>query len=120
MGEVPGPIRIVALNRPGLPDAEELDPFDPKGTIEAAKYNVGLSTIGADGSYEISDVPDGTYIIEIPRIPTDMEEYARLSPEERQPFCRRTVDVGNGQDVKLDLSIIRGAGLDHSGAAADR
>ncbi len=42
--------------------------------------------IEADGTFLVSVIPDGDYILEVPRMPLDPGKWAGLSPEERRSY----------------------------------
>jgi hypothetical protein len=104
-GLPPGPMRMVTLRRPGGPAPEDLNPLDTDASIEAAKYQAGMGMIRADGTYEITDLEPGTYILEIPKMPsnpTDLDAYAKM---DRTPYDRREVTVKEGEDLSLDITV---------------
>ncbi len=99
-----GPFNMVTLRRPGGKPPEELNPLDPVDSIEAAKYQGGVGFVTGDG-YEIPDVEPGTYIIEIPRMPsdpTDLQSYQKM--QDRSPLYRARLEIQD-KDVEHDISL---------------
>lgn len=104
-GDVPGGMAMVLLRRPEGPNPEDMDPMDFPASIRASKHNVGMGFIRPDKTYSIPDVPDGEFIVEIPRMPGDFTKLAQMSPEERKPLYRETVKVRNGRDLEWNIKI---------------
>ncbi len=115
IGELPSSMNMVVISRPEGPKTEEIDATDFLANIRAAKFNVGTDFIKPDGTFTIPDVPDGEFVIEIPKMPTDMNQYDQLPPEEKKPYFRKTIQVKNGKDLELppiDLRLqLRGAAM---------
>ncbi|MBI4602047.1 MAG: carboxypeptidase regulatory-like domain-containing protein [Planctomycetes bacterium] len=96
------PMRMVSLRRPGGAAPEDLDPLDPKASIEASKHQAGLGMVKEDGTYEIEDVEPGEYILEVPRMPPDPTDLGAYAKMDRTPHCRKEIKV-ESRDLEVDL-----------------
>ena len=99
-----GPMRMLTLRRAGGPAPEELDPTDLKTSMKAARFQVGMGMVAPDGSYEITDLAPGEYILEAPRMPANPADLEAYKKSDRTPWIRETIKI-EGRDVELDLKV---------------
>jgi hypothetical protein len=97
-------MQIVTLRRPGGPNPEETDPLEFSGQMDAARYQAGVAIVGADGTYVIEDIEPGTYILEIPVLPSDPLDFEGYSKIDRTPKFRRELVV-EAKDVEVDIFV---------------
>jgi hypothetical protein len=109
-GKLPQPMGMVVISRKDGPKSEEIDARDLKESIRASAYNVSMGMINPDGTFSVPDVPDGEFLLEVPRIPTDYAKYAQMTPEERKPYFRGPVKVEGGRDVQFPSIHLRDEG----------
>lgn len=103
-GLPPAPVRLIQLRRPGGPAPEDMNPLDPRSAMEASKYTDGVGMIRADGGYAIADIDPGTYILEIPGMPTDPTDLSFYETMDRRPHYRGEIVV-EGKDLEHDIGI---------------
>jgi len=108
IGELPKPMAMVVISRTEGPKTEDTDFSDFKKMIAASQFNVGTAMVDPDGTFTVPDIPDGEYILEIPRMPSDYTKWAGMSREEKVPYHRAPIKVTGGKDLKLpDIRIGR-------------
>jgi len=95
---------MVILRRPGGPSPEEIDPLDPTEGLKAAKYQVGIAAVRADGTYEIRSVEPGRYILEALNFPKDPIDLRTIKDWDRTPAYRVEISV-EGVDIEHSIDI---------------
>jgi hypothetical protein len=107
-GEVPGAMKMVLLRRAEAPRSEEHKITDFTSSIRDVENDAGMAFISSDGTYSIPDVPDGEFILQVPRMPSDFSKIAELKPEEQKPLYSEKIKVEGGKDVERDIAIPEG------------
>jgi protocatechuate 3,4-dioxygenase beta subunit len=104
---IPGDrVALVALQRPGAPDAAATDPTDIAATVEAARYLAGQALAGPDGAFRLEQVPPGPHVIEVYLIAIDpaRPDLNALLATDRTPKIRQGVEVGE-EPMQIQLAL---------------
>lgn len=95
---------VVTLRRPGGPGPEDVDPLEFSTQLDSARYQAGVAIVGADGTYVIEDIEPGTYVLELPVMPSDPLDFESYSKMDRTPPFRREVTVEK-KDLEVDIFV---------------
>ena len=98
--------QTVTLRRPGGPPPEEVNPLDMEAGIRAAEFNTGMGFMLPDNTYEIMDVPPGTYWLELLATPDNPADIVAMAAMDRTPFYRAKIVVGE-EDIEHDMTVER-------------
>ncbi len=97
---------VYSLRRPGGPAPESLNFFDLNQLMDAATYTVAQGMLGADGTFHLSGVEPGTYILDVYTLNFDPQrpDMNSMLNALQSPAIRHEIVVGN-QPLELDLSL---------------
>ena len=72
--------------------------------MEAAKYQAGIGFVLPDDTYRITDVTPGTYIMEMPVMPSDPSDLQAYAAMDRTPQYRAEITVAD-KDLRHDIEV---------------
>lgn len=104
----PGAAMMATLRIPGGPGPEDYDPLDMQAAIAAGKFQRGVGMIQPDGTFMMSDIEPGEYILEVPRLPDNIMDMAAYSRMDRTPSHRSTIRIGEeNKEVEIEIDLTK-------------
>lgn len=97
---------LVSLRLPDGPAPDEIDPMQVSEVINAARFIVGQSLAGPDGSFVLRRIPPETYTLDVVSIALDAREpdLRAMLEADRTPRLQIPVTVGE-EPVELNLNV---------------